>query len=275
MVNEVEKVCNKTAGLFKLPAEIRNHILECVFNDVFGTNGLAKHRDSNESILDENYSARNRLEVLLTCRQLYEDGIWLALNQTNFLVSNTFTPVPSRLSALEAKYIPALRQITFVVDARQFRYLVEWQQWPFNMHDLQLDRLTLALHTCSSWHYLFDFTNGLVRLLRRLQGVREIVVLRNNAWVKGGFHPWYNRLVRAIMDRDHYERYEVLRPNLEDVWWEWNFDSVAQSISLQARPSKPVMEYATYCELVRTLECAMVPAFDSRASMDWKVRNAM
>lgn len=177
---------------------------------------------------------------------MYQDGNLLALSRTNFMVSNLFFNIPERLAILHPKQVEAIRSITFVADARQFRRLIDWNGSPFGMPSLKLETLTIVLHRSSFWHYLFDFTADIVKLLRNLTGVKRFVFVRNAARVKGSFKTWYNRLVGLIMKVDHQERY--MRPDhcLETTWWDWSYDQVAQSFSLEAKPPRPLVDEESY-----------------------------
>lgn len=239
--------------LLALPAEIRIAILEYVFKDNLQKHGFTNYDEPNGIVLDEEYSANDCLQALFTCRQMYEDGNLLALNKTSFVISNVFFQIPERLSRLNTKQIAAVRNITFVADARHFRKLVDWRHYPFDMPNLQLNTLTIVLHRSSFWHYLFDFTHGIANLLRRLRGVQRFVIVRNNALVKGSFKTWFNRLVGLIMKIDHHERYDRIPSNPERVWWEWSYDEVAKSICFEARPPKPLMGEETYMQMMLPL----------------------
>ena len=238
------------ASLLALPAELRIAILEYVFADeVYGDEFT---KDGNGVVyLNEAYRINNHLQALYTCRQLYEDGKVLAWKRTVFIVPNRFTDIPARLSRLQSKQVKAIRNITFVADSRHFRKLIEWQQHPFNIPDLTLDTLTIVLHRSSFWHYLFDFTADIVKVLRNLRGVRRIYIVRNAARVKGSLHAWYNRLVALIIKADHHERYDKAEPDPEKVWWQWSFDGSAQSICLEARPPKPIMDEEAYMQMIK------------------------
>lgn len=177
---------------------------------------------------------------------MYQDGSLLALSRTNFVVSNLFFKIPERLKSLQTKQIEAIRSIAFVADARHFRKLIDWHDSPFGMPGLQLETLTIVLHRSSFWHYLFDFTADIVKLLRNLRGIKRFVFVRNAARVKGSFKTWYNRLVGLIMKVDHQERYMKSVPCLETTWWEWSYDEVAQSFCLEARPARPLIDEETY-----------------------------
>ena len=96
-------------------------------------------------------------------------------------------------------------------------------------------------------------TADITKLLRRLQGVRRLVFLRNNALVKGSFKTWFNRLVGLIMKVDHHERYDKTPPNLEAVWWEWSYDSTAHRICLEARAPRPIMDEEAYMKMIQPL----------------------
>lgn len=245
-----ESLC-KPPTLLSLPAEIRMHILEYIFDDQVRQDGFRIHKPTSYRILDEAYSANHGLRLLLACRQMYIDGSFLAYNQTNFVLANLFGDVPERLSTLRPKQICAVRNIAFVADARRFRKVVDWGQQPFDLANMSLDTLTIVLHCSSFWHYLNDFTSPMVKLLRRLGNVRRLVIVRNNARVKGSFKTWYNRLIGLMMKIDHYERYDRQPPDAEQVWWTWSFDEVAQVICLEAQQPKPTMDEESYMEMIQ------------------------
>ncbi|EME44944.1 hypothetical protein DOTSEDRAFT_127417 [Dothistroma septosporum NZE10] len=244
----------KPLSFSSLPAELRIHILEQVFaKDSRPHDGLLGQNGVNGIQLDEQYAAADKLNVLLTCQQFYHDGCLLAFSHTNFVVSNMFFEIPQRLSVLHPKQVEAIRSIAFVADSRHFKKLLGWGEHPFGMPSLHLGTLTIVLHRSSRWHYLFDFTADIVRLLRQLEGVKRFVILRNAALVKGSLKTWYNRLVALILKTDHHERYERSPPVPEKTWWAWRFDEVAQSIILDARPSKPIVDEESYMQQVLPL----------------------
>jgi hypothetical protein len=179
---------------------------------------------------------------------MYQEGSLLALSKTHFVVSNLFFKVSERLAVLHVKQIEAIRSIAFVADARHFRKLIDWNGSPFGMQCLQLETLTIILHRSSFWHYLFDFTADIVKLLRSLKGIRRFVFVRNAARVKGSFKTWYNRLVGLIMKIDHQERYMKTVPCLETTWWSWSYDEVAQSFTLEAQPAKALVDEESYLQ---------------------------
>ncbi|KAK4624744.1 hypothetical protein CLAFUW4_05293 [Fulvia fulva] len=244
----------KPTSFTSLPAELRIHILEHVFTDSHAQDGFLNHGDSSGIHLGEDYTAAAaKLNVLLTCQQSYHDGCLLAFNRTNFVVSNMFFDIPARLSVLHPKQIEAIRSLAFVADNRHFKKLLGWGEHPFGMSSLQLNTLTIVLHRSSRWHYLFDFTADIVKLLRQLEGVKRFVIVRNAALVKGSLKTWYNRLVALILKIDHQERYDKKPANPEKTWWSWSFDEVAQSIILEARPSKPTIDEESYMQQVLPL----------------------
>ena len=241
--------------LLALPAEIRLHIFEYVFSRNLAADGFKNQGVAGGICLNEDYHANEYLQPLLACRQMYADGHLLAMQRTSFVARNLFFDIPQRLSLLHDRQVASLRSIAFVADARHFRKLLDWGEHPFEVPALRLDTLTVVLHRSSFWHYLFDFTADLVKLLRRLEGVRRLVFVRNHARVKGSFKTWYNRLVGLMMKVDHYERYVRgggdggdSPVNQEKTWWRWSFDEVAQSFCLEAAPSKPWVDEETYLQ---------------------------
>ena len=203
--------------------------------------------------------------MLSTCRQLHQDGNLLALNRTSFIISNLFFQVPERLAVLHPKQIEAVRNIAIIADARHFRKLIEWGKHPFGMSSLHLDTLTIVLYRSSFWHYLFDFTADITKLLRILEGVRCLYFVRNGALVKGSLKTWYNRLVGLIMKEDHHERYEKTPPNPEKVWWEWSYDEMAQKVCFEARPSKPMVDEETYMLQMKPLLEELATSMENEA----------
>jgi hypothetical protein len=234
--------------LLALPAEIRVAILEFVFQYNTITDGLIKAKESRYTMLDDSYNASEHLHPLLACRQLYQDGVFLGFSSTTFIISSLFGNIPQRLSLLHAEQIETIRNISFVADARQFRTLIDWKRHPFRWPSLQLDKLTIVLHRSSFWHYLFDYTSDVTKLLRNLHGVKRLVIVRNGARVKGSFKTWYNRLIGYMMKQDHKKRYDRQPPKPEKVWWKWSFDDEAQVICLEARPPKPMVDEESYLQ---------------------------
>jgi hypothetical protein len=233
-----------------LPAEIRLHILEHVLEDCNRSHGLIRNANTGSLVMDSRYLASRQLHPILVCRQFHLDCSIIGFKNTTFFVTSLFGTIPDRLSILEPRLISSIRNITFVADARQFRDLIHWRSNAFNLASLQLDNLTIVLHRSSFWHFLFDYTDGIVTVLRSLQNVKRLVLVRNNARVKGSLKTWYNRLVGLIMKIDHKERYERSPPNLEKVWWDWSFDDVGQCLCLVAREAKPVMVEEEYMQFI-------------------------
>lgn len=147
------------------------------------------------------------------------------------------------------------------------------RSWGENAFGLRLDKLAIVLHQ-TSHHYLFDFTADMAKLLRRLQGVQSLVFVRNQAYVKGAFKTWCNRLIGIILKMDHYERYDARPPNPEQTWWVWEFDEHAEIFRLDARPSKEMVEEETYMQQIRPLvEQLMISIESEEWNPDPRVRN--
>lgn len=256
----------KQCHLLALPGELRAAILELVFHDPARQTGLVKKGASGSLVLDDYYRANSNLAPLLVCRQMYQDSAYLGMSATTFVMTSLFGEIPQRLSILQTKQVQSIRNITFAADARQFRKMIDWRQHPFDLPNLQLDTLTIVLNRSSFWHYLFDYTQGIVSLLRSLQGVRRLVIVRNDARVKGSLKTWYNRLVGLILKVDHQQRYDTTSPKLEEVWWKWSFDQTAQTICLEAQPPKPLTDEEDYFQMVLPL---MEKLRDSIETEEW------
>ncbi|KAK5129559.1 hypothetical protein LTR08_003145 [Meristemomyces frigidus] len=243
--------------LLSLPAELRIAILEYVFASNTRLHDAFKNRSGADGItVNEAYTVAACMHPLLVCRQLYKDGTLVALDRTAFVVNSLFiaNSIPQRLAVLHPKQLSALRSITCVADARFFRKMNDWGHHPFGLPTLNLDTLTLVLHRSSFWHYLFDFTADLTKLLRNLHGVRRLVFVRNQALVKGSFKTWYNRLIGLIMKVDHHERYNrSSQPCVESVWWRWSYDDHAQSFTLEALPVKALIGEEAYMQQMQPL----------------------
>lgn len=242
----------QAASLLTLPPELRSCILEHVFDDNFSHTGLQKRTESSSIFVDRTYSAAALLAPLLTCRQLYLDGHLPAFKRTHFLLTNLYIEISERFSRLSSKQLGALRSITLVADSRHFRSMRAWNDHAFSNADVHLDSLTIVLHQ-TTHHYLFDFLADIAKLLRRLQGVRRIVFVRNGAYVKGAFKTWCNRLIGIILKIDHYERYDAKPPNPEQTWWVWKFDEEAETFCLDAGPGKEMVDEEIYMQQIKPL----------------------
>ncbi|PSN74164.1 hypothetical protein BS50DRAFT_9423 [Corynespora cassiicola Philippines] len=239
-----------------LPAELRVHILSYALIQQPNT-GFTRARPKDESsyhgiVLDDSYSSSDHLSILLTCRQFRQDITSQAFKSTSFVITDIYSSLSTLLQPLQPYHISSLRKISFVAGARQFREMVHWYRWPFNMESLRLEELAVVMHRSAHWHYPSDFTTDMVGLLRRLQNVEMLKFVRNAANVKGFFHTWYNRLVGLILKEDHFQRYDAAgAPNIEVTWWEWSFDEGESSFQLDARPPKKVVPEDEYMEFVK------------------------
>ncbi|KAI5361862.1 hypothetical protein Slin15195_G055130 [Septoria linicola] len=262
---DVTGIQQERPHILRLPAEIRSNILEYVFTNSFRSHGL-QSSVVGETYLDEQYLASEGLNPLLVCRQWYQDGSLIAFNKAHFLVSNLFCNVPQQISTLHPKQIEAIRSVAFVADKRHFRKLLDWNNRPFGLQNLDLDTLTIVLHRSSAWHYMFDFTSDIVKLLRVLKGVKQLVFVKNAAMVKGSFRTWYNRLIGLIMKTDHQERYDKKPCNPELTWWTWKYDDLAHSFCLEACGPKEILEEEAYMQAMLPL---MEELRDSMEREEW------
>jgi hypothetical protein len=264
---------HQPASLLTLPSEIRSCILEYVFDDNLSHTGLHNSLGNSHIVIHHLYSAPLLLAPLLACRQLYLDGHIPAFKRTHFLVTNLYIDIPERLARLSNKQLSALRSISLVADGRHFRGMRAWGSHAFNNEALHLDNLTIVLHQ-TTLHYLFDFTADIAKLLRRLQGVRRITFVRNQAYVKGAFKTWCNRLIGIIMKIDHYERYDAKPPNEEQTWWVWEFNEEAETFCLDARPSKELVDEETYMQQIKPLVDQLMTSIESEEwNPDPRTRN--
>lgn len=255
---ELDEAFEKT-GFFDLPAEIRTSIYELIFDPVDSQNN-AFSSDLGPRELNENYHASDHLAPLLTCRQFYNDAHLLAFSRTTFVARNPYTSLDlsNRIQkTLRPVQISSIRSIAFVAEARHFRQMSRWNNSAFGVPLLRLTDLAIVLHRSSYWHYLFDFNNLVVSLLRNLQGVARITYMQNRACVKPNFQMWFNRLIMLVLKTDRQERFGKATPVPETTWWEWEFDARAETARLVALPAKRVdMDTGEYEGLVEPLwEC--------------------
>jgi hypothetical protein len=261
------------ACLLALPSEIRTSILEYVFDDNLSHTGLTTHLENGRTIVSQSYSATTYLAPLLACKDLYFDGRVAALKCTHFLLTNLYINMSERLSRLSMEQLKALRSIVLVSDSRHFRGMRSWGDYAFGNSALCLNTLTIVLHQ-TTHHYLFDFTADIAKLLRRLQGVRRLVFVRNQAYVKGAFKTWCNRLIGIIMKIDHHELYDAQPPNPEQTWWVWNFDERTETFTLDARPSKDTVDEETYMQQIKPLIDQLMLSIESEEwNPDPRTRN--
>lgn len=219
-------------------------IYELVFNaEETYKEAFYKHQEiDTPAELSDDYKPSSYLAPLLTCRQFYTDAHLLALSQTLFVIKNPYIclDIGNHLSRrLRPEQIASLRYIAFVADARHFRKLCLWKSYAFGLPSLRLHELSIILHRSSYWHYLFDFNTALVTLLRNLEGVQQLTIVRNSALVKGTLHTWYNRFTRLILKTDHSERFLASPPCPEKTWWSWQHCPKSQTVSLAYTPVKP------------------------------------
>lgn len=263
---------HKPPSLLTLPSELRTSILEYVFTPNSSNTGLIFDSES-ACTADHSYSTVTLLSPLLACKQFYHDARLLALIHTHFLVANLYINVPERLSRLSSKQLSALRSVAIIADTRHFRNLKTWDSHAFSNSTLNLDTLTIILHQ-SSHHYLFDFTADVAKLLRRLQGVKRLTFVRNHAYVKGAFKTWCNRLIGLIMKIDHYERYDAQPLSVETTWWTWTFNNEAEIFTLDALPSKAIVEEEAYMQQIKPLMEELMLSIESEEwNPDPRARN--
>jgi hypothetical protein len=248
--------------ILALPAEIRLAIFEYILilphrNAGFVTPSkisVCPRQNLRHLVLDDDYSSAAQLEILLTCRQFYADFTRLAFSQTAFVVTETYTPIQARTQILRPCQVDSIRHLSFVAGARQFRDMIKWRRYPFDMQNLNLETLDVVFHSSGHWHYPADFTADIVLLLRRLQNVHCLRFIRNNANIKGFFKTWYNRLIGLVLKEDHKQRYDVVdAPNVESTWWTWSFCEEEQSFEMRAEETRVIMEEDEYMLMAKPL----------------------
>lgn len=261
---------NQDSRLLALPAEIRIAILEHVFEDDVFKHGFLHHNEHGGILLDDLFEPSHQLRPFSACRQLHHEGNEMAWNKTNFTSSRSFSSQTHRLYALKPWQIAAIRNLTIVTDTHCFRDLLRWGNLPFGHPDLRLDTLAIVVHSGGRWH---DLASGITSLLRRLRNVRRMVFVRNGALVKGSFRMWYNRLVGMMLKVDHFERYDRVPSNPEDVWWTWKYDPIAQTGSLEAQPPKPLMGEEPYMQLIKPLMEELKKSIETEDTMSGALRH--
>lgn len=265
--------------LLTLPAELRlailSHVLVQPLDVGFEPSSLLSSPQLRGLRLDFSYSSSAHLAILLTCQQFRHDFTGLAFRRTTFQITDMYTPFPTLLRPLSDLHIRNLRRLLVVAGARHFRDMVHWLKWPYNMENLHLESLTIAMHMSSHSHYPSDFTTDMVGLLRRLQNVQSLKFVLNGAVVKGFFKTWYNRIIGLMLKEDHYQRYDAPgAPNLETTWWTWSYDDEKRWFELVAQAPKEVMVEADYMEMVKPLVQRLVADMENEEEdNDPRVRN--
>ncbi|KAF2734817.1 hypothetical protein EJ04DRAFT_436375 [Polyplosphaeria fusca] len=243
--------------LLTLPAELRLHIFSYLLQSHKHT-ARALHLQSGATpsraslCLDADYLASHHLRLLLVCRRFRDDLSALAFRHTQFLVTDIYGKIATKLNVLQPWQLENVRDIAFVAGAQQFKEMVHWRRHPFNLPDLRLESLTVVLHRSSHWHYLSNYTTDMVGLLRRLEKLQVLKFVQNAANVKGFFKTWCNRLIGLILKVDHFQRYDAPgAPNMENSWWDWAFDDAEQSFTLTRSDPKPVLAEEEYMGFVK------------------------
>jgi len=245
--------------LMTLPAEIRVEILSYVVtqppNIGFRRPNPIKPTAVRGMELDPNYSSSANLTILTTCRQFRQDVLGLAFRSTTFHITDMHTSLTSIIRPLSDYQIRNLRRLVIVVGDPQLLNMVLWQRWPFDMEELQLDSLTVAMFSAPYLHFPSNYSKALVRLLRRLENVKRLVFMLNGANVGGFFRQWYNQLIGLVLKEDHHQRYCVTdAPRPERTWWMWRYDDAAKWFELLAQKPKPIIaDEAEYMEMVKPL----------------------
>lgn len=149
----------KTASLLNIPSELRNAIYTLIFDNPElytpaptdippNAPSFAAALGLQPPICLSARSKTNELDVLRTCRQIYEEANLLALSRTPFQVSGDCTypdifDLKSR--PLSAARIGAIKHITLRAKTSQLRALNEaWMNMPFGHPSLHLDTLVIV-----------------------------------------------------------------------------------------------------------------------------------
>lgn len=152
-------MADETASLLTIPCELRNHIYSLVFGITDLSTACPIEAPVRPSIFaaalgleatPKSYQTRpkpNELDVLRTCRKIYDEANLLALSLTPFHVSGDCT-YPDlfdlRSRPLSAAKIGAIKHITLRARIPHLRALNEaWLGLPFGHPSLQLDTLVI------------------------------------------------------------------------------------------------------------------------------------
>jgi len=259
------------AGFLALPVELRLQILEDVIEEapnaglvyppVSGTAKLDSNRTSQGLILDLGYSSASNLNILRVCRQLRDELTRAAFRRIVFVIRDPRHVSAQILQPLQHVHLESLRRVMLVFQAYRLSQMMSWR-WPFNLEDLHLDNLTIALQSTTqhrvgpmmSEDYIKQSTRDVVGLLRRLEHVKSLRFVQNAAFTRRRFQAWYHQIIGLVLKEDHFQRYDAPEaPHIEATWWDWRFDAVERSFEFIARPAKPVIPEPDYMGMVAPL----------------------
>jgi hypothetical protein len=226
---------------FSLPTELRLQIASYVLEEQSIEN---RHR-SGEYWTDPTYwsASRRDLSILLVCRQFRKDFTQLAWKQTKFLIRNGAVP---RVSAQSDERLKHVRKLGIhAADTN----VAHWDKFPFNRECLHLDELDITIVRVREVNESV-VVNRLVPMFRCLRNVRKVRLLYTGSLNEP--RAMGNRLIGAILKKDHYERYDALdAPNIEATWWDWSWSSEQECYVFVAREPKPLMEEEDYMLFIK------------------------
>jgi hypothetical protein len=233
---------------FSLPTELRLQIVDYVLEQKPNA-GFILQKLSKLS-LDSGYIsvAKRRLSIRLVCRQFNHDFTQLVFQSTTFTIlcnpghpNDTPPHFPSKIARLVRRQpdevLKDVRKL--IIDcAGQASPIMLWQQFPLNRACVQLDELSLLMQGP------FEVT-GMADIMRQLKNVKMIRFIKHRQLE-------CYKLMAAILQRDHYYRYDAPdAPNLGITWWEWSYSDEEGSFRCVVQATMPVMEEQEYMVFVK------------------------
>lgn len=229
------------SSILRLPQELRDLVWQFAFDADAPIEGQAlTHRGC---LILNRYSIMNNIR--LVCRDFYKD---ITLLSHAGLAAPTFLHMMARLENLSSREIKALRSVFILADVGDLKHLIDHHHL-FGRSDLRLDTLTIVLRptvVTSSYSQLKLLSRPLAEFLRRLENLKRLMFVQDNAGVKGSLHGWYNHLRLKILEVDYRERYRRSTPSLEHKWWRWRYCQANQVFVLEAQEAKPFVDQREY-----------------------------
>ena len=241
-----------------LPAELRllifDYVLEhykkkdSLFNLIYPLGHILK--DTQRGLFPLSYPSGTPLNpnlgsrcltTLLTCRQFYQDFSRPAFSAAQFLITDQYSSIPRRLASLQPYQLTSIRHLTFVAGNRAiFEDMIHWKEYPFNLEDLKLESLTVAIQRSANRFWARDDTaDQLVELLKRLRNVKTFSVAKNGADTRTlSFDGWYRAIVWRLLSDEQRRAYVAQTPQQEMERWVGSFSHEFQSFCLVVREGR-------------------------------------
>lgn len=228
--------------LLVMPTELRLRIAEYALEQHVKAGIPATSRSLQECEADYRPSAN--LALLLVCRQFNSDFAQLVFNKTRFSIwsgrqSDNLRQLPSH----------SIRSIRSIVHRAPVDEVTSWGSYCYGLQQLHLDELVIL---CDRFFFVISQdVVDVAAFLRRLLNVKTVrFVMYDDKGGRKRYH--YCRLIGAIMKEDHFQRYDAPgAPKIEARWWDWQLNSLADTITFTAQAPRSVLPEEEYMLLMK------------------------